>query len=53
MTVSLGAGVFIAVASLGIVLIYGPAAAPAVALAVPLALAANRSHLSYRAVRWR
>ncbi|MFI0717422.1 hypothetical protein ACH4SK_44165 [Streptomyces inhibens] len=52
-TVNIGAGAFVAAASLGIVLIYGPAAAPALAVMVPLAFVANGSYLRYRAMRLR
>ncbi|MEU9111116.1 hypothetical protein AB0D04_04750 [Streptomyces sp. NPDC048483] len=53
MTVRIGVGAFVAVSSLGIVLIHGPAAAPAVALTVPLAAVANRSYLRCRSVQLR
>ncbi|UQA97298.1 hypothetical protein [Streptomyces halobius] len=53
MTVSFGAGVSIAAASPGVVMIYGPEVVPLVAPAASLALAANRSHLRCRAVRRR
>ncbi|MFC5253629.1 MULTISPECIES: hypothetical protein [Streptomyces] len=52
-TVKVGGGAFVAVASLGLVLIYGPAAAPVAAVMAPLALVANRSYLRYRALRLR
>ncbi len=47
-TVNIGAGAFVAVASVGLVLIYGPAATPAVAVLAPLAYVANRSYLRHR-----
>ena len=47
----MGAGAFLAVAALGLVLIYGPAVTPTVATLVPLAYVANRSYLRYRSLR--
>ncbi|MGW2628747.1 hypothetical protein ACWC2K_05360 [Streptomyces chattanoogensis] len=52
-TVRIGAGAFVAASALGLVLIYGPAAAPAVAAIVPLAAVANRSYLRRRTVHRR
>ncbi|AJT62100.1 hypothetical protein [Streptomyces chattanoogensis] len=52
-TVSIAAGAFVAASALGLVLIYGPAAAPAVAATVPLAVVANRSYLRRRTVHRR
>ncbi|MFJ6792073.1 hypothetical protein [Streptomyces angustmyceticus] len=50
-TVNIGVGAFVAVASLGLVLIYGPAAAPAIVVLTPLAYVANRSYLRRREQR--
>ncbi|MEU9489446.1 hypothetical protein AB0D83_38435 [Streptomyces decoyicus] len=50
-SVNMGAGAFLAVAALGLVLIYGPAVTPAVATLVPLAYVANRSYLRYHSLR--
>ncbi|GAA2330345.1 hypothetical protein Scani_34060 [Streptomyces caniferus] len=50
-TVNIGAGAFVAVASLGLVLIYGPAVVPAIVVLTPLAYVANRSYLARRSRR--
>ncbi|MEV5481862.1 MULTISPECIES: hypothetical protein [Streptomyces] len=50
-TVNIAGGAFLAVAALGLVLIYGPAAAPAIVVLTPLAYVANRSYLRHRSQR--
>ncbi|MCF3143769.1 hypothetical protein [Streptomyces platensis] len=50
-TVNIAGEAFLAIAALGLVLIYGPAATPAVAALVPLACTANRSYLRHRSLR--
>lgn len=50
-TVNIAGGAFLAVAALGVVLIYGPAVTPAVAVLAPFAYTANRSYLHHRSLR--
>ncbi|MGP4001379.1 hypothetical protein [Streptomyces sp. 8N706] len=52
MTVNMSLGAFVALPATGHLLIHGLPAVPLVALLAPLLLAANRSYLRYRLVRF-